>query len=143
MTPDPTTFTPRANRRPRPRKIPPPFYNLLDGNAEEDYHGNTRFRASTPVHVSGGSSVKPPPSSSRPSIVILFPFRSIYSENITPFQSIKFAKEHHSLNSRSESAQIFMYCLSVKPPGFLRPLYSDMRLHVGLCRTRYPRPGSL
>ena len=91
MTPDPMTFTPRANRRPRPRKIPPPFNNLLDGNAEEDYHGNTLFRASRPVHVSGGRSVKPPPSSSRPSILILFPFRSIYSEKITPFQSIKFS----------------------------------------------------
>jgi hypothetical protein len=38
MTPDPMPLAPRTHLRSWPRKIPPTLNNLLDGNAEEDYH---------------------------------------------------------------------------------------------------------
>ena len=65
--------------------------NLLDINNNEDYHQNTFFLYHEPVHSSDGRSIKLPPSFG-PSILILFPFRSIYYEKISPFLSIECEK---------------------------------------------------
>ncbi|MGP8281725.1 MAG: hypothetical protein ACLQT6_03320, partial [Desulfomonilaceae bacterium] len=75
----------------RPRKISPLRNNLLDGNKNGDYHQNTFFRAKSPYMVRAVAPLKPPPSFC-PSILILFPFRSIYYEKISPFLFIECEK---------------------------------------------------
>jgi hypothetical protein len=57
----------------------------------DDVRGNTPEESIEPVHGSGGRSIKLPPSFG-PSILILFPFRSIYYEKISPFLSIECEK---------------------------------------------------
>jgi hypothetical protein len=83
-----TSMTPRTRLRFQPSKVTAALNNLLDGNTKGQYHRNTCFRASGPVHSKGGCSRKPPPLSPSQNIPTISPVRSTYSGNFNINQPV-------------------------------------------------------
>lgn len=90
VTPNTPARTTRTHTRSGPRKRAPLLQNILDRNANQQYHRNILSTATKAVHYSGGSSVKPPPDQSSPFIPTIQPLRSTHSENLNMFQTIQF-----------------------------------------------------
>jgi hypothetical protein len=85
VTPNAPTRTIRTLTRSGPRKSAPCLKNILDRNANLQYHQHILSAAIKAVQYSGGSSVKPPPDQSSPSIPTIQALRSTYSEKIIRF----------------------------------------------------------